>query len=50
MSSFFQLQVEPTSWTQRLFGNIETGLILKDITLEVKSGEVFAILGSKGKV
>uniref|UniRef100_A0A023F328 Putative transporter abc superfamily breast cancer resistance protein n=1 Tax=Triatoma infestans TaxID=30076 RepID=A0A023F328_TRIIF len=45
---FHSGQVEPTSWTQRLFGNAETGLILKDITLEVKSGEVFAILGSKG--
>ncbi|KAK9502574.1 hypothetical protein O3M35_011324 [Rhynocoris fuscipes] len=45
---FHSGQVEPTSWVQRLFGNIETGLILKDITLEVKPGEVFAILGSKG--
>ncbi|KAL1129276.1 hypothetical protein AAG570_013805 [Ranatra chinensis] len=33
---------------QRIFGNIETGLILKDISFEVKSGQVLAILGSKG--
>ncbi|XP_014256986.1 ATP-binding cassette sub-family G member 5 [Cimex lectularius] len=41
-------QVGQSSLTQRLFGNVETGLILKDVTLEVKSGEVFAVLGSKG--
>jgi ABC-type multidrug transport system ATPase subunit len=35
--------------TQRIFGNVETGLILKDISLEVKAGEVFAVLGSKGR-
>lgn len=42
-------QVEPASCFQRLFGSVQTGLILKDITLEVRAGEVMAILGSKGK-
>ncbi|CAI6343393.1 unnamed protein product [Macrosiphum euphorbiae] len=41
-------QVEPASCFQRLFGSVQTGLILKDITLEVRAGEVMAILGSKG--
>uniref|UniRef100_A0A146KX20 ATP-binding cassette sub-family G member 5 n=1 Tax=Lygus hesperus TaxID=30085 RepID=A0A146KX20_LYGHE len=45
---FHSGQVEPSSWMQRLFGSVETGLILKDITLEIKPGEVFAVLGSKG--
>lgn len=45
---FHSGQVEPTSWVQRLFGNVETGLILKDVSLDVKAGEVFAVLGSKG--
>lgn len=43
-------QVEPASCFQRLFGSVQTGLILKDITLEVRAGEVMAILGSKGKI
>lgn len=42
-------QVEPASCFQRLFGSVQTGLILKDITLEVRAGEVMAILGSKGE-
>lgn len=45
---FHSGQVEPSSWLQRLCGNVETGLILKDISLDIKAGEVFAILGSKG--
>lgn len=28
--------------------NVKTGLILKDVSLEVHSGEVLAVLGSKG--
>lgn len=40
--------IEPTSCFQRLLGSVQTGLILKDITLEVRAGEVMAILGSKG--
>ncbi|XP_054275102.1 ATP-binding cassette sub-family G member 5-like [Macrosteles quadrilineatus] len=41
-------QVEPGSCLQRLCGSVQTGLILKDISLEVRAGEVLAILGSKG--
>ncbi|CAH0391652.1 unnamed protein product [Bemisia tabaci] len=41
-------QVESASCLQRLFGNVQTGLILKDVSLEVRAGEVLAILGSKG--
>uniref|UniRef100_A0A1B6C953 ABC transporter domain-containing protein n=1 Tax=Clastoptera arizonana TaxID=38151 RepID=A0A1B6C953_9HEMI len=41
-------QVEPGSCMQRLFGSVQTGLILKDVSLEVRAGEVLAILGSKG--
>lgn len=29
-------------------GNVKTGVILKDVSLAVHSGEVLAILGSKG--
>lgn len=43
-------QVEPASCFQRLFGSVQTGLILKDITLEVRAGEVMAVLGSKGNL
>ena len=35
---------------QKLVGNIPTGVILKDVTLEVYGGELMAILGSKGEV
>lgn len=45
---FLFYQVEPASCFQTLFGTIQTGLILKDVSLEVKAGEVLAILGSKG--
>lgn len=33
---------------QRVIGNIKTGIILKDVSLTVHSGEVLAVLGSKG--
>jgi ABC-type transporter Mla maintaining outer membrane lipid asymmetry ATPase subunit MlaF len=29
-------------------GSVKTGVILKDVSLEVHGGEVLAILGSKG--
>lgn len=35
---------------QKLMDNVKTGMILKDVSLEVHSGEVLAILGSKGIV
>jgi ABC-type transporter Mla maintaining outer membrane lipid asymmetry ATPase subunit MlaF len=30
-------------------GSVKTGVILKDVSLEVHGGEVLAILGSKGE-
>lgn len=50
LTNFFvsQFQVETGSCFQRVFGNIQTALILKDISLEVRPGEVLAVLGSKG--
>ncbi|KAF5298111.1 hypothetical protein FQA39_LY02535 [Lamprigera yunnana] len=45
---FYTGQVEPSTCTQRLMGGIKTGIILKDVSLTVQSGEVLAILGSKG--
>ncbi|XP_067006823.1 ATP-binding cassette sub-family G member 5 [Anabrus simplex] len=41
-------QVEPGTCFQRVLGNVKTGIILKDVSLEVHGGEVLAILGSKG--
>lgn len=43
------LQVEPGTCFQRLMGSVKTGVILKDVSLEVHGGEVLAVLGSKGK-
>lgn len=37
-----------TSFWSKLTGSVSNGLILKDATCEVHSGEVMAILGSKG--
>lgn len=45
---YFSGQVEPVSCIQRLLGGIKTGVILKDVSMTVYSGEVMAILGSKG--
>ncbi|KAG7165809.1 ATP-binding cassette sub-family G member 5-like [Homarus americanus] len=41
-------QVEPGSCVQKLVGNVPTGVILKDVSLEIHGGELMAILGSKG--
>ncbi|XP_026328400.1 ATP-binding cassette sub-family G member 5 [Hyposmocoma kahamanoa] len=41
-------QVEPGSFFQRLTGGVKTGIILKDVSFTTHSGEVTAILGSKG--
>lgn len=41
--------VEPGTCFQKLVGSVPTGIILKDVSLEVHGGEVMAILGSKGK-
>ncbi|GLH08226.1 Protein brown [Gryllus bimaculatus] len=40
--------VEPGTCFQRMMGNVKTGIILKDVSLEVHGGEVLAVLGSKG--
>ncbi|KAJ8912923.1 hypothetical protein NQ315_017253 [Exocentrus adspersus] len=42
------MHVEPGSCVQRIVGNIKTGVILKDVSMTVHSGEVLAVLGSKG--
>lgn len=42
-------KVEPGTCFQRLMGTVKTGVILKDVSLEVHGGEVLAILGSKGE-
>ncbi|GBP27625.1 ATP-binding cassette sub-family G member 5 [Eumeta japonica] len=41
-------QVEPSSLMQRLVGTVKTGVILKDVSFSTHSGELTAILGSKG--
>lgn len=33
-----------------MIGNIKTGVILKDVCMTVQSGEVLAVLGSKGTI
>ncbi|XP_050303443.1 ATP-binding cassette sub-family G member 5 [Anthonomus grandis grandis] len=45
---FYSGPVEPGSCLQRIIGNIKTGVILKDVSMSVHSGEVLAVLGSKG--
>ncbi|KAK4875928.1 hypothetical protein RN001_012350 [Aquatica leii] len=45
---FYTGQVEPSTCIQRVMGGIKTGVILKDVSLTVQSGEVLAVLGSKG--
>uniref|UniRef100_A0A2P2I991 ATP-binding cassette sub-family G member 5-like n=3 Tax=Hirondellea gigas TaxID=1518452 RepID=A0A2P2I991_9CRUS len=40
--------VEPGSCLQKVMGNVPTGVILKEVSLQVQSGELMAILGSKG--
>ncbi|XP_032511490.2 ATP-binding cassette sub-family G member 5 [Danaus plexippus] len=45
---FHSGQVEPGSFFQRLTGSVKTGVILKDVSFITHSGEVTAILGSKG--
>jgi ABC-type transporter Mla maintaining outer membrane lipid asymmetry ATPase subunit MlaF len=42
------LKVEPGTCLQKLVGSVRTGVILKDVSLEVHGGELTAVLGSKG--
>ena len=46
--SFSLAQVEPGTCLQKLIGSVRTGVILKDVSLEVHGGELHAVLGSKG--
>ncbi|KAK4297641.1 hypothetical protein Pmani_029960 [Petrolisthes manimaculis] len=48
ISVFHTGPVEPGSCLQKLVGNVPTGVILKDVSLEIHGGELMAILGSKG--
>ncbi|KAF4523910.1 hypothetical protein B566_EDAN013623 [Ephemera danica] len=41
-------QVESGGCFQRLSGRVRSGLVLKDVSLTVHSGELLAVLGSKG--
>ena len=45
---YFLTQVEPGTCLQKLIGSVRTGVILKDVSLEVHGGELHAVLGSKG--
>lgn len=41
-------QIEPQTWLKQITGTTRTGLILRDVSLEVGSSNIMAILGSKG--
>jgi hypothetical protein len=45
---YWKLQIEPQSWLKQVTGTTRTGLILRDVSLEVGSSNIMAILGSKG--
>ena len=46
---FHSGQVEAGTCLQKMIGTVRTGVILKDVSLEVHGGELSAVLGSKGK-
>jgi ABC-type transporter Mla maintaining outer membrane lipid asymmetry ATPase subunit MlaF len=50
MSAYAFWQVEPQTWLKQLTGTTRSGMILRDVSFEVHSGEIMAILGSKGEV
>ncbi len=41
-------QVEPQTWVKQITGTTRSGLILRDVSFEVASGNIMAVLGSKG--
>lgn len=41
-------EVEQGTWVQKVMDSVKAGLILKDVSMEVHSGELLAVLGSKG--
>ena len=45
---FHSGQVEAGTFVQKVTGAIKTGVILRDVSLEVHGGELSAVLGSKG--
>ena len=45
---FHSGQVEAGTCIQKMIGTVRTGVILKDVSLEVHGGELSAVLGSKG--
>jgi hypothetical protein len=47
---FHSGQVEAGTCLQKMIGTVRTGVILKDVSLEVHGGELSAVLGSKGTV
>ena len=42
------LKVEAGTCLQKMIGTVRTGVILKDVSVEVHGGELSAVLGSKG--
>ena len=46
---FHSGQVEAGSCIQKMIGTVRTGVILKDVSMEVHGGELSAVLGSKGQ-
>jgi ATP-binding cassette subfamily G (WHITE) protein 5 (sterolin 1) len=45
---FHSGQVETGSCLQKMIGTVRTGVILKDVSIEIHGGELSAVLGSKG--
>ncbi|CAL8108505.1 unnamed protein product [Orchesella dallaii] len=45
---YYTGHVEPQTWVKQITGTTRSGLILRDVCLEVGSGNIMAILGSKG--
>ena len=46
---FHSGQVETGTCLQKMIGTVRTGVILKDVSMEVHGGELSAVLGSKGQ-